>query len=76
MCFGGGSKVMQTPSAVYTPPPMPTKATIGAEEGVRLAKKERDLKEGGGLDGMKISLNSTGSSVGNPNQSPGGNIST
>lgn len=66
MCFGGGTRVVEKPMPVQTAPPTATKAALGAEEGVKLAKKERKMKQQSALSGMKIALNTGGQSGGTP----------
>ena len=41
MCFGGGgrTKVVEKPAPIVQAPPTATKAALGEEEGVKLAKK-------------------------------------
>jgi len=66
MCFGGGTRVVEKPAPVLTPPPTATKAALGEEEGVKLAKKERKMKQQSALSGMKIALNTGGQTGGTP----------
>ncbi len=68
MCFGGGgrTKVVEKPAPVTVAPPTATKAAIGEEEGVKLAKKERKQKQQSAMQGMKIALNTGGQTGGTP----------
>lgn len=67
MCFGGGgTRVVEKPAPVVQAPPTATKAALGAEEGVKLAKKERKMKQQSALSGMKIALNTGGQTGGTP----------
>jgi hypothetical protein len=68
MCFGGGgkTKVVEKPAPIVQAPPTATKAALGEEEGVKLAKKERKQKQQSAMQGMKIALNTGGQSGGTP----------
>ena len=67
MCFGGGgTRVVEKPAPVVQAPPTATKAALGAEEGVKLAKKERKMRQQSALSGMKIALNTGGQTGGTP----------
>tara|TARA_R100001509_G_scaffold7319_1_gene4241 strand:- start:5431 stop:5649 length:219 start_codon:yes stop_codon:yes gene_type:complete len=66
MCFGGGTRVVEKPMPQQQPAPTATKAALGEEAGVKLAKKERKAKEQSALAGMKISLNTGGTKGGTP----------
>ena len=79
MCFFGGGRtipgptqIIEKPAPVYTPAPVATKAALGEEEGVKLAQKERKMKEQSALQGMKIALN-VGPNTGGG--TPGGKVS-
>lgn len=80
MCFFGSGRttttpgptqIIEKPAPIYTPAPVATKAALGEEAGVELAKKERKMKEQSALQGMKIALNVGPTGAG----SPGGNVS-
>ena len=56
MCFAPRAVQAAAPQVMQAQAPVPTEAKVGDEEAVKLAKKEREIKESG-LEGMKVALN-------------------
>ena len=56
MCFAPRAVMPASPQVQSAQAPVPTEAKVGDEKAIKLAKKERDIKESG-LEGMKVALN-------------------